>query len=572
MHSKLRCAAAMLLCLLLIPAISAQAAKHALLIGVGDYPYLPPGKSLEGPPHDVAALSELLRTIHGFPADHIVSLVDEQATRTAVLAELERLVDRVESGDLVMIYFSGHGTSCNEYGAWTFDSRTGALLPYDFKMSEDVEKMMDHLIIGRRDIRPVLKRLDNKSPRVLAVFDACYSGYTIRSTRKSAARSRFVSIPSLKSLAGDQKPDKSGADAAKEPEYPYRHVVYMSAASSEEQAWDITRGLIWGGHKTFDGKPHGAMTDALLRGVSGDADTNGDGDVTWNELYHFTKSAVTEGFAQTPQLLCAKGSAALLDGPLFRTETNRQAKSIQRAPPSTDKGLKVRLEGMRPIIRKAVAEMAGVTVVDDGPYDLLITPRKMKKRAVARLVNFYLPNGSLLDRVPLRSVVDRIRRHTGAGRLIAHTYPESDFNVFLELIDPKGVLVEDDPVGFVVRSEARAHILLIDIDSTGGINVLYPYMPEELKPVQTGQTLRLPELGYVTPPHFGVEHLKVFAFKEKPPGLENFMGESFPPDSPLFEQLMELIDVGKGQAAQAVLPVRTAARSDVVKTEGSEDK
>ncbi len=557
-------AAALLLCLLMVSAADGRAARHALLVGVGAYPHLAASKQLEGPSHDVAALAALLKERHGFPSSHILSLVDGEATRAAVLRELERLVERVERDDLVVIYFSGHGTSSHEFEAWGFSAYTGALLPYDFKMDrENVEKMKEGLIVGRRDIRPLLERLDRKSPRVLAVFDACYSGYTIRSCRKTAARSRYVALP-LKDLIGGEKPGKHGEETAEKPDYPYRNVVYVSASSSEEQAWDITRGLIWNGKKTFDNRPHGAMTDALLHGLDGAADTNGDEEMTVNELYHFIKSTVSRGFAQTPQLLHAENRADMLDDPIFRLS---REKEIQAMPAAVSGPLRVRMERIPRRVRSAVERLPGVRVVEEGAYDILVTPRKLVKRDIRRFINLYLANGRLLDQVPIRSVVQRLKRHTRIERLIAHTYPEATFNVFLELIGARGVLLEDDPVGFTIRTEADAHLLLINIDPTGGINILYPFMEEDLRPVRAGSPLELPELGYVSPPNFGIEHIKVFAFKERPPGLARFMGESFPPDSPLFDDLMALIDTRSG-AAQATLAVQTAPRSEVVLADG----
>lgn len=560
-------AAVALLCLVLMSAVDGHAAaKHALLIGVGDYPYLPPNKSLEGPAHDVETLAELLRTVQGFPADHIVTLVDEQATRKAVLSAMDRLVDRVGAGDLALIYFSGHGTSSHEYKPWGFDAYTGALLPYDFKMTQNVDEMIGKLIVGRRDIRPILERLDKKSPRVLAIFDACYSGFTIRSSRKPTAKPRYVKLP-LKDLMENKEQGGRNEEAAGKPDYPYRNIVYVSAASSEEQAWDITRRSIQSGQPTFDHKPHGALTDAVLRGLSGKADTNGDNGVSWNELFHYAKSTVSRSFSQTPQLLHAEDNTDLLDAPLFRG-IRRQNKSAPTEPAATGSGpLRVRLERVPARVKSAVAAVPGMAVVEDGPFDILVTPGAFTKRAVQRMVNIYMANGALLDRVPPRAVAERLSRQTGAQRLIGFSYPDSDFNVFVELMDNKGVLMEDDPVGFVIRSEADAHILLVNIDSTGGINILYPYLEEELAPVRAGTPLRLPELGYVTPPNFGLEYIKVFAFRKQPPGIEAFMGESFTSECPKFEKLMTLIAGGIGGAAQNTLSIKTAARSDMVLAE-----
>ena len=58
-----------------------------------------------------------------------------------------------------------------------------------------------------------------------------------------------------------------------------------------------------GRSQTFDGQPHGVFTQGLLRALNGLADTNHDGDVTYDELFRSTREIVQGESKQRPQVL-----------------------------------------------------------------------------------------------------------------------------------------------------------------------------------------------------------------------------------------------------------------------------
>jgi uncharacterized caspase-like protein len=80
---------------------------HALAIGISRYQHvasLPEVKDAE----DVAAI--LAAPLHGaYRAEHVTLLVDEAATRTAILDAIARLATRAGPSSTVLLYFSGHG-------------------------------------------------------------------------------------------------------------------------------------------------------------------------------------------------------------------------------------------------------------------------------------------------------------------------------------------------------------------------------------------------------------------------------------------------------------------------------
>jgi len=546
--------------LLMAAALAAPvgAAKHALLIGVGTYPHLADRKQLEGPAHDVAALADHLKNAAGFPADRVQTLVDAQATRGAVMAAVKGLLTRTRKGDEVFLYYSGHGTSAHNNPALDLDPFTGALMPYDFREGGAAE-MVDRLIVGSRDLKPILKKLD-RDRRVLAVFDACYSGYAVR-TMRPPGTAKFVSL-GLEDLVGDGAPPAFGAHTRKRPPYPYRNIIYISAASDRQTARDIDTSLIRLGERTFDGKPHGALTDALMRGIRGAGDTDGNGRVTYNELHGFVRAEVHRRFGHTPQMLYAQTRKAALDEPVFLARSAGGPKPPTPAPEKPEGPLRVKLEDVGPDLRSAISGIPGVTVTD-GAYDLMVSYDAPGERAIGRPVYLYLPNGALLDKVAQNRAADRIRAQARVRRLIGLTCPNQAFNVFLNIVDGKAVLLDGEDVAFRIRSEAKTHIFLVNIDAGGGVNVIYPCKRSELAPFPADKEKTL-DIGQVSGPPFGTETVKVFAFKDKPDGLEQFLCAGISPDSSRFDKLMRMIDsnVKKG-AAQATISAQTADREGV---------
>ena len=83
----------------------ARAEKYALLIGVGDYVYFGKRDDLEGPPHDVEVLKNLLVQKWNFDEAKITTLVDREARRGAILNALDSLSERTSSGDFIFCVF-----------------------------------------------------------------------------------------------------------------------------------------------------------------------------------------------------------------------------------------------------------------------------------------------------------------------------------------------------------------------------------------------------------------------------------------------------------------------------------
>ncbi len=536
----------------------ADAANHALLIGVGEYEHIDESYWLQGPPYDVSALKEVLETTWGFRSDHITTLVNDKARRGKILSELSALDKKTKSGDSLFIYFSGHGVSAYDPRSKKLglDPLTGALAPADFTFGSP-DEMRKGLIIGARDLRPVFEKLE-KNHRLLVVFDACYSGYTVRALR-GVGKARNLPME-WEDLTGEA-PGEFGASTLKRPEYPYKNIVYLSASSMREIAVDITREDIDNGVETMDGKPHGAFTNALLKGLRGAADANHDSVITHRELYSLAREEVSRRFLHTPGMLYSEKNRDVIDTPVFGGRIGKNAPEGVLLP---DRELMVKIEGLDPPLARRIAGVDGLKVVKGGE-DIRVS----RKRDVFRL---HLSNGYPLAALPAGKpdqVVERLARQVKIKGLVGLSIKGQRFNVFVELTGPDGVLVEGDEVGFRVDVEADSYLLLINIDPTGFINVIYPYKREELAVRKANVDLRLSEIGEVQPP-FGVEYIKAFAFRRRPPGLAGLVAGEFDPMDKRFSGLMDLLRIYGRDGAQTTIQVKTCAKKDIVQIKAAD--
>jgi S-DNA-T family DNA segregation ATPase FtsK/SpoIIIE len=211
--------------------------------------------SLFAPVHDAQMLRELLRDpeIGGFdPAD---ILVNESK------AEIERAIERLflgaEPGDLVALYFSGHGVR----------SRGGRL---HLAVGNSELKLLSSTSVSASFITDLIEESDASSTVVL--LDCCYSG---------AFADGLKSDPQI--------------DVGRELRAG-RGTYVLTAANSVETADD--------GRPAAGGRPRtlSAFTEAVVRGLStGAADVRGVGRITPNDLWEYVRQEVpSRTTRQTP--------------------------------------------------------------------------------------------------------------------------------------------------------------------------------------------------------------------------------------------------------------------------------
>lgn len=127
--------------------------KFALIVGIGDYPGT--ASDLAGVRYDVADVSNFLSTDNVWSGTDVDVLTDQAATKTALAAALDTLSDEADSGDDVLLYYSGHGYSdgglvCSDYTEYSVSELYSSLVELGEKVGS--------------------------SGHVTVILDSCYSG------------------------------------------------------------------------------------------------------------------------------------------------------------------------------------------------------------------------------------------------------------------------------------------------------------------------------------------------------------------------------------------------------------
>jgi hypothetical protein len=145
--------------------------RRALLIGINRYPKFP-DRQLHGCVNDVTLMHSMLRDHFGFPAENSTVLLDEQATRANILAGLDKLVANTKADDVVVVFYSGHGSQILDRLRIEPDGMDETIVAYDSShtMGEPNRDVTDKEIYLR------LCALGQKTANITLVFDCCNSG------------------------------------------------------------------------------------------------------------------------------------------------------------------------------------------------------------------------------------------------------------------------------------------------------------------------------------------------------------------------------------------------------------
>lgn len=222
--------------------------KYAIIVGVASYP--PPQVSLTYTDDDASALRDRLLSLPDWDADHVVLLLNQQATSSNFRAVLDSLTAADAGGDdLLVVYFSGHGNYYRDLSGDEVDEYDEALLFYDY-----TNPMLDDTLALLLEQVPV---------RRLAVFiDACYSGGQLDSRAGQIAGRRG----SVRDEGFIEDLARVGSRSPKDLDRVAKDLVGITASRFDEVSWEVAS------------LRHGLFTYALLEALDGRADATGDGD------------------------------------------------------------------------------------------------------------------------------------------------------------------------------------------------------------------------------------------------------------------------------------------------------
>ena len=173
---------ALMLAMLFLPVSLFAQQKHALLIGISDYPQYEYADASWAPIHgtnDVQLISPILAK-QGFA---INTLLNEAATHSAIENGFERLTRDVQPGDIVYIHLSGHGQAVEDEDGDEVDGWDEAFIPYDAERTyrENGYHGENHLLDDELNgYLNSIRRKVGEAGMVYVVMDACHAGSSYR--------------------------------------------------------------------------------------------------------------------------------------------------------------------------------------------------------------------------------------------------------------------------------------------------------------------------------------------------------------------------------------------------------
>jgi tetratricopeptide (TPR) repeat protein len=226
--------------------------SYALVVGISQYQNLPPANQLRFTERDAERIYSILISPAGgnFKAENVHKMIGPKATLQSLRRELEEWLPTVaKDEDRVLIYFAGHG--------FVFNGKA-YLAPYDIdqKRIAATGYPMDSLgrVIGSRI----------KAKYKVLLTDSCHSGAITPYTDSQMVNRSLLDLD--------------------------RSLFSLTASRDRESSFESPD---WGGG-------HGIFTYYVAKGMEGEADQNGDGIVTADELAEYVRRNVREA-TQTKQ-------------------------------------------------------------------------------------------------------------------------------------------------------------------------------------------------------------------------------------------------------------------------------
>ena len=149
-----------------------MATRRALLIGIDRYQHIRP---LDGCVNDSRLVRSVLVERFGFADAHITQLLNEQATRTAVLGAFDALMTATGANDVVVVHFAGHGSQIRDREGDEPSGFDSTLMPWD-----TAREPGENRDITDDEVHERLEALAAKTPHVTVLVDACHSGTVTR--------------------------------------------------------------------------------------------------------------------------------------------------------------------------------------------------------------------------------------------------------------------------------------------------------------------------------------------------------------------------------------------------------
>lgn len=213
--------------------------KRALLVGIN---YENTAYSLRGCINDIRLIKGMLIDKFEFSECDITVLLEDRATCSAIVENMERLVRESRSGDQLYIHYSGHGSQYRDMNADETDQLDEIIIGYDHNWSDRM--------IRDDDLARIFSVLA-EGVELVVVHDCCHSGDGLRvfpteENFKKGIRSRHIDYPRSIFELGINR-----SISAMIIEYSNQKGILISGCRSDETSADAYIGDSYNGALTY---------------------------------------------------------------------------------------------------------------------------------------------------------------------------------------------------------------------------------------------------------------------------------------------------------------------------------
>jgi tetratricopeptide (TPR) repeat protein len=218
-------------------ATSNQGTKRAIVIGISDY--ISKDLKLNYADNDAFMFKDYLSKIEKVSEENISFLANEEATGMRISQELKNIYSNAVSGDIVYIYFAGHGDVIDDFG-----DKIGYLLAADANSHQEYNGVGGVLPLAYLN-ETVIPKLTAKGVKVFLVLDACRSGFIY----KEGTQKNMGAIQSM-----------------------FENSIKFLSCGPNELSYESNE------------LKHGYFTYYLVKALAGNADANSDNNLQYNEI------------------------------------------------------------------------------------------------------------------------------------------------------------------------------------------------------------------------------------------------------------------------------------------------
>jgi len=222
--------------------------RYAVLIGNATFPSAPKLQTLQAPQHDVDDLNAVLTMPDRGQFDQSIMLNNEPHYEAE--KKINQTLGKARKDDFVLIYYSGHGKL----------NRAGHL--YLASYNTDLEAL-ESTSISAETIKKCIEV--SACNRIVLILDCCFGGAFSDVIQRSSVDDRLQLLSKVRST------------------------FIMTSATDIQTATEK------------EGERNSVFTKHLIEGIkTGEADRNGDGLITMDELYHYVHERVQKESSQEP--------------------------------------------------------------------------------------------------------------------------------------------------------------------------------------------------------------------------------------------------------------------------------